>query len=78
MVGEQIMQKDRRTDNWGGYWDYNRDPRQYHYPHSTKEIGWGEYQPQFKGTKSPSEKINWWIVGFFVLLFLLLHNLGIL
>ena len=70
------MEKDRRTDNWGGYHDYNRDPRQYHFPRSTKEIGWGEYQPSFKGHKR-HEHINWWIVGFFVVLFLLLHNLGV-
>ena len=37
-----MPEKDWRTDNWGGYHDYNRDPRQYHYPRSTKEIGWGE------------------------------------
>ena len=73
-----MSEKDRRTDNWGGYWDYNRDPRQYHFPRSTKEIGWGNYEPNFIGHKKSTEKINWWIIGFFVLLFLLLHNLGIL
>lgn len=74
-----MPEKDRRTDNWGGYWDYNRDPRQYHFPHSTKEIGWGDYQPQLgKFGKKSDDKVNWWVIGFFVLLFLLLHNLGIL
>jgi hypothetical protein len=72
-----MPEKDRRTDNWGGYHDYNRDPRQYHFPNSTRDLGWGEYQPQFDGHKKPTESINWWIVGFFVVLFLLLHNIGV-
>lgn len=38
------MYKDSRTDNWGGYHDYNRDPNQYHFPRSTREIGWGFYR----------------------------------
>jgi hypothetical protein len=73
-----MPEKDRRTDNWGGYHDYNRDPRQYHFPNSTRDIGWGEYHPQLDSfDNSPRESINWWIVGFFVVLFLLLHNLGV-
>ena len=36
--------QDRRTDNWGGYRDYNRDPNQYHFAKSTKELGWGWYR----------------------------------
>jgi hypothetical protein len=73
-----MPEKDRRTDNWGGYHDYNRDPRQYHFPNSTRDIGWGEYQSQLdRFDNSPRENINWWIVGFFVVLFLLLHNLGV-
>ena len=62
-----MPEKDRRTDNWGGY----------HFPNSTRDLGWGEYQPQFDGHKKPTEGINWWIVGFFVVLFLLLHNIGV-
>lgn len=72
------MEKDWRTDNWAGHkptkYRYN-DPNM-HFPRSTKEIGWGEYQPQFKGFKK-EQNINWWVVGFFVLLFLLLHNIGV-
>lgn len=66
------MEKDRRTDNWGGYHDYNRDPRQYHFPRSTKEIGWGEYEPQV----GKDSKLNWWMIAFFVVLVLLLVKLG--
>jgi hypothetical protein len=75
-----MPEKDSRTDNWAGHkptkWNYN-DPNM-HFPRSTKEIGWGDYQPNFKGLKEKSdEHINWWIVGFFVVLFLLLHNIGV-
>ena len=75
-----MPEKDSRTDNWAGHkptkWHYN-DPNM-HFPRSTKEIGWGDYEPSFVSPKSKSEQINWWVVGFFVSLFLLLHNLGIL
>jgi len=75
-----MPEKDRRTDNWGGHkptkWNYN-DPNM-HFPRSTKEIGWGDYEPSFRGHKEKSgDHINSWIVGFFVLLFLLLHNIGV-
>jgi hypothetical protein len=74
-----MPEKDSRTDNWAGHkptkWHYN-DPNM-HFPRSTKEIGWGDYEPSFKGHKKSIDHINWWVVGFFVLLFLLLHNLGI-
>ena len=72
-----MPEKDRRTDNWGGYHDYNRDPRQYHFPRTTKEIGWGDYQPQLDKI-DVSKGINWWMVAFFVLLFLVLHNIGVI
>lgn len=77
--GEEIMQKDWRTDNWAGHKpvSYRYNDRNLYFPRTTKEIGWGDYEPQFTGFKKPSQKINWWMVGFFVLLFLLLHNLGI-
>ena len=72
------MEKDWRTDNWAGHkptkWNYN-DPNM-HFPRSTKEIGWGNYEPSFKGHKR-HEHINWWMLGFFVVSFLFLHNLGV-
>ena len=75
-----MPEKDSRTDNWAGHkptkYRYNDPGTQF--PRSTKEIGWGNYEPSFTGHKKPAEKINWWVVGFFVLLFLLLHNLGII
>jgi len=73
------MQKDTRTDNWAGHkpTKYNYNDPNLHFPRSTKEIGWGEYQPQLKGIKRGSEHINWWMIGFFVVLILLFHNLGV-
>lgn len=75
-----MPEKDWRTDNWAGHkptkYRYN-DPNM-HFPRSTKEIGWGNYEPSFDGLRNTRhDKINWWVVGFFVLLFLLLHNLGV-
>jgi hypothetical protein len=68
------MEKDWRTDNWAGHkptkYQYN-DPN-LHFPRSTREIGWGDYTPQV-GKES---NVNWWMIGFFVVLFLLFHNLG--
>lgn len=75
-----MPEKDWRTDNWGGHKPVHyrhNDPNLY-FPRTTKEIGWGNYEPSFTGHKKPVERINWWGVGFFVLLFLLLHNLGII
>lgn len=45
------MYKDSRTDNWGGYHDNNRDPRNYHYARSTHELGWGFYRSDIQPTE---------------------------
>jgi hypothetical protein len=67
-----MPQKDWRTDNWANRPDIGRDPRQYHFPRSTKEIGWGEYQPHI----GKDNKLNWWMVAFFIVLFLLFDKFG--
>lgn len=74
-----MPEKDWRTDNWAGHkpTKYHYNDRNMHFPRSTKEIGWGNYEPQLDKIGSPPDKINWWIIGFFVVLFLLLHNLGV-
>lgn len=49
-----MPEKDWRTDNWGGYHDYNRDPRQYHFPHTAKEIGWSYPDKSVETSDFPS------------------------
>ena len=71
------MEKDRRTDNWGGYHDYNRDPRQYHFPRSTKELGWGEYRPQFKGFKRSPIRVDYLMIVVFAIIIYVFYRVGV-
>ena len=63
------MYKDSRTDNWGGYHDHNRDPRNYHFARSTRELGWGFYRSD---VPAPEYVEGRYSISSFLMLFALL------
>ena len=71
-----MPEKDWRTDNWGGYHDYNRDPNYYRFPRTMKEAGWHGPYEHYNPKKGDS--IRWWLLVFFIVLFFWLTNLGVI
>lgn len=65
------MYKDSRTDNWGGYHDHNRDPRNYHFARSTRELGWGFYRSDIQPTEYHEQRFSLSTIFFAIAIILL-------